>query len=164
MSILKILKYPNKKLRNIAKPVRNFNKKIKNIVNDMFETMYKKKGIGLAAIQVNINRQIIVIDKIYPLKNPIVLINPKIIKKNGKINIKEGCLSIPKYEYITHSRSQFITVKAFNISGKKILIRAESILSVCLQHEIDHLKGILFIDYLSSLKKNRIYKSFKKKI
>ncbi|CAL4323591.1 Peptide deformylase [Buchnera aphidicola (Periphyllus testudinaceus)] len=162
MSILKILKYPNIKLRNIAKPVTKFNKNLKKTVNDMFETMNKTNGIGLAAIQVQINRQIIIIDKIYPLKKPLVLINPKILKQSGKIYIKEGCLSIPKYEYITNSRSKFITVKAFNIFGKKIILHAKSILSVCIQHEIDHLKGILFIDYLSPLKRNRIEKKIKK--
>ncbi|WP_343183467.1 peptide deformylase [Buchnera aphidicola] len=163
MSILKIIQYPNKILRKISKPVKKFNKNIKEITEKMFETMYKKNGMGLAAIQINIKQQIIVIDKLYPLKKSIVLINPKIIKKSGKIYIKEGCLSIPKYEYVTNSRYKEIVVEAYNLVGKKFIIQANSILSVCIQHEIDHLKGILFIDYLSPLKKNRIKKNFKKK-
>ncbi|WP_343187699.1 peptide deformylase [Buchnera aphidicola (Periphyllus koelreuteriae)] len=163
MPILKIVQYPNKILRKISKPVKEFNKNIKEITEKMFETMYKKNGMGLAAIQINIKQQIIVIDKLYPLKKSIVLINPKIIKKSGKIYIKEGCLSIPKYEYITNSRYKEIVVEAYNLVGKKFILQANSVLSVCIQHEIDHLKGILFIDYLSPLKKNRIKKNFKKR-
>ncbi|MCW5197508.1 peptide deformylase [Buchnera aphidicola] len=163
MSIFKILKYPNKNLRKIAKPVQIFDKNIQNIVRKMFHTMYKKKGIGLAAIQVDIQLQIIVIDKIYPLKYPLVLINPKIQKKNGKIKIKEGCLSIPNYEYSINSRFKYITVSGYNAYGKNFILNAKSLLSVCIQHEIDHLNGTLFIDYLSSLKKNRIKKKLIKK-
>ncbi|CAL4323844.1 Peptide deformylase [Buchnera aphidicola (Chaitophorus populicola)] len=164
MSILKILKYPNKNLRKIAKPVTNFDTNIKNIVQKMFNTMYQKNGIGLAAIQVNIQLRIIVIDKIYPLNNPLVLINPKILKKNGKVTIKEGCLSIPNYEYIVHSRYKYITVSGYDIYGKNFILNTKSLLSVCIQHEIDHLNGKLFIDYLSPLKKNRINKKLIKKI
>ncbi|CAL4323584.1 Peptide deformylase [Buchnera aphidicola (Chaitophorus sp. 3695)] len=163
MHIFKILKYPDQNLRKIAKPVKIFDKKIQYIVKKMFQTMYKKKGIGLAAIQVNIQLQIIVIDKIYPLKYPLVLINPKIQKKNGKIKIKEGCLSIPNYEYEISSRFKNITVSGYDIYGKNFILDAEYLLSVCIQHEIDHLNGKLFIDYLSSLKKDRIKKKLIKK-
>ncbi|NIH16501.1 MAG: peptide deformylase [Buchnera aphidicola (Periphyllus lyropictus)] len=165
MSILKILKYPNIKLRKISKPVKNFNNDLKNIINNMLETMRKNNGIGLAAIQINIKLQIIVIEKIHPLKKVLILINPKIKKKSKKIiKIKEGCLSIPKYEYITNSRSKNILVKAYNKYGEKFFIKAKNMLSVCIQHEIDHLKGKLFIDYLSPLKKDRIDKYIMKKI
>lgn len=163
MSNLKILKYPNKNLRKIAKPVRNFDTKIQYIVKKMFYTMYKKKGIGLAAIQVNIQLQIIVIDRIYPLNNPIVLINPKIKKKNGNIKIKEGCLSIPNVEHSINTRFKYITVSGYDTYGKNFILHAKSLLAVCIQHEIDHLNGKLFIDYLSSLKKNRIKKKLIKK-
>ncbi|CAL4323552.1 peptide deformylase [Buchnera aphidicola] len=165
MKKLKILKYPNKKLRKIAKPVKKFDKKLKTLVKKMFYIMYKKQGIGLAAIQVNIPLQIIVIDKIHNLKNPLILINPKIKKKFGKIlKIEEGCLSIPKYRYITYVRKKYILVKAYDIYGKKFILHAQDILSLCIQHEIDHLKGKLFIDYLSLLKQNRIHKKLTKKI
>ncbi|CAL4323458.1 peptide deformylase [Buchnera aphidicola] len=159
MKKLKILKYPDKKLRKIAKPVKRFDQNLQNLVQEMLKIMYKKKGIGLAATQVNIPLQIIVIDKISDLKKPIILINPKIKKKFGKIlKIKEGCLSIPIYEYITYSRKKYITIKYYNIYGEKFFLNAKNILSLCIQHEIDHLKGKLFIDYLSPLKKNRINK------
>jgi peptide deformylase len=159
MNKFKILKYPDKKLRKISKPVKKFDKNLKNLVKEMFKIMYKKNGIGLAAIQLNISLQIIVIDKIHKLKKPIALINPKIKKKSGKIlKIPEGCLSVPKYRYITYSRSKNIFVKYYNLYGEKLFLNAEDILSVCIQHEIDHLHGKLFIDYLSPLKKNRIQK------
>ncbi|XBC42212.1 MAG: peptide deformylase [Buchnera aphidicola (Meitanaphis elongallis)] len=154
MSILKILQYPNNQLRIIAKPIKKINRSIKKIIDDMFETMYIKNGIGLAATQVNIPLQIIVVDKISELKKPLALINPKIVKKNGNISIKEGCLSIPNYQAIT-PRSSDIVVTAINYFGKKITINASSLLAICIQHEIDHLIGKLFIDYLSDSEKNK---------
>lgn len=162
MSVLKILKYPDDRLRIIAKPIWNVDKKIQTIIKNMFETMYYKNGIGLAATQVNIPLQIIVIDKIdSSLSNPLTLINPKIIKKNGFISTQEGCLSIPNY-YAQIPRADKITVSALNYFGKKIEINTSSILSICIQHEIDHLLGKLFIDYLSNLKQQRIMKKIKK--
>ncbi|AEO08828.1 peptide deformylase [Buchnera aphidicola str. Ak (Acyrthosiphon kondoi)] len=162
MSLLKILYYPDTRLRLIAKPVNEVNKKIKKIVNNMIDTMYQEEGIGLAATQVNIQLQIIVINTMEEEKNNLVLINPKIIKKEGNISIEEGCLSIPEYR-ASIPRYNYIKVQAINIYGEKIEIEAESILSICIQHEIDHLQGKLFIDYLSKFKRERIQKKIQKK-
>lgn len=118
--------------------------------------MYKEEGIGLAATQVNIQLQIIVVNTTKN-KNNLVLINPEIIKKEGNISIEEGCLSIPEYRAFV-PRSNYIKVQAINLYGEKIEIEAESIISICIQHEIDHLKGKLFIDYLSKFKRERIRK------
>ena len=161
MSVLKILEYPDKRLRIIAKPVLEVNKKIQIIIKNMFETMYYKDGIGLAATQVNIPLKIIVINKIDPLIHPLVLINPKIIKQSGTISTQEGCLSIPNYQ-ARITRFNKITVSALNYFGQKIELHINSILSICIQHEIDHLQGKLFIDYLSHLKQQRILKKIKK--
>lgn len=158
MSLLKILKYPDKRLRIIANPVIKINKYIKRIINDMFDTMYMQEGIGLAATQINIHLQIIVIHDCF-LKKPLTLINPIIKEKRGQINIEEGCLSIPTIKAIV-PRSKYIKIEALNYFGKKIEINANSLLSVCIQHEMDHLIGKLFIDYLSKLKKEHIKKIF----
>ncbi|AHG59905.1 peptide deformylase [Buchnera aphidicola] len=163
MSLLKILHYPDERLRLIAKPVHKINKQIQNIVNDMIDTMHQEEGIGLAAIQVNIPLQIIVISKIEQQKDYLILINPKIIKKEGKISIEEGCLSIPEYRAFV-PRADYIKVQAINLYGQKIEIEAHSIVSICIQHEIDHLKGKLFIDYLSQFKQERIKKKLQKSV
>ncbi|UNB92360.1 MAG: peptide deformylase [gamma proteobacterium endosymbiont of Trioza apicalis] len=147
MSILKLLIYPDKKLRKIAKPVKKINYVIKQNIKNMFKTMYKKKGIGLAATQININKQIIVIDISKNKNKNIVLINPIIINKYGDYSINEGCLSIPKY-YAYIKRAKKIIVKAININNKIYIFKAKNLLAVCIQHEIDHLLGRLFIDYL----------------
>lgn len=155
MNFLKILRYPDKRLRIIAKPIKNINNKIQNIINNMFYTMYFKKGIGLAATQVNIHKRIIVIDISENQNQKIVLINPIILEKSGKIKIEEGCLSIPdKREKII--RSKKIKIRAFNNYGVEFELEAQNLLAVCIQHEMDHLIGKLFIDYLSFIKK---YKS-----
>ncbi len=145
MSISKIITYPNKKLRQKSKKVIKFNNKLKIIVTNMFNTMYYFKGIGLAAIQININKSIIIID--LKKKKKIVLINPKIIKKSGSIVTQEGCLSIPNFFY-SIKRYNKIHVKAKNINGKKIKLKSKGLLSICIQHEIDHTKGKLFVDYI----------------
>ncbi|WP_367679834.1 peptide deformylase [Buchnera aphidicola] len=144
---MKILLYPDKKLRKKAKPVQKINEKIKIIINNMFKTMLYNEGIGLAATQVDIHLQIIVIGKINNLCNPFALINPKIIKKSGYTSIEEGCLSIPKKKFFV-PRYKKIKVKGINEKGKKIIFTAESLLSICIQHEIDHLIGKLILDYL----------------
>ncbi|ALD15420.1 peptide deformylase [Buchnera aphidicola (Aphis glycines)] len=163
MSVLKILQYPNSQLRCIAQPVSIITKEIKTFTYNMLDTMYENEGIGLAATQVNVQLQIVVISKENFKQDHLILINPKIIEKKGNVSIQEGCLSIPEYRDFV-PRSDYIKVKATNLFGKEIEIEAKSILSICIQHEIDHLKGILFIDYLSSLKKERIKKKFQKKI
>lgn len=161
MSILNILNYPDKKLRTIAKSVKIFGKKISFIVNDMFDTMYHANGIGLAATQVNIHVRIIVVDISEKKNQPLVMINPIIIKKSGSISLEEGCLSIPNQRaYI--KRHQTIQVSALDVSGNFFQIKAKNLLSICIQHEIDHLNGKLFIDYLSAIKRHMIYKKAKK--
>ena len=161
MSVLKILQYPDPRLRLIAQPINIITKEIKKLAYNMLDTMYIKEGIGLAATQVNVQLQIIVISKENCEKEHLILINPEIIEKKGTISIQEGCLSIPEYRAFIQ-RSDYIKLKAINLSGKEIQMETNSILSICIQHEIDHLKGKLFIDYLSSLKKERIQKKIKK--
>lgn len=161
MSVLKILRYPNQQLRLIAKPVIKINSKVHNIIDNMIETMHQEEGIGLAATQVDIQLQIVVISKLDQKKDNLILINPKIIEKKGSISIEEGCLSIPEYRAFV-PRSNYIKVQALNSHGNNIEIEANSLLSICIQHEVDHLQGKLFIDYLSELKKSRIQKKIKK--
>jgi len=162
MSVLKILKYPDKRLRIVAKPILEVNKKIQIIIKSMFETMHAKDGIGLAATQVNIPLKIIVIDKIDKLLHPLALINPQIVRKSGTISTQEGCLSIPDYQ-AKIPRFNNIIISALDYFGQKIELHANSILSICIQHEMDHLIGKLFIDYLSNLKQQRILKKIKKR-
>lgn len=161
MSILQILYYPDIKLRKTARPVFCISSDIQKIISDMFETMYFYKGIGLAATQVNINQQIIVIDLYKKNQKKLVFINPCIIYKTGSISIEESCLSIPKIQEIV-PRSKTIKVQSLNEYGKLFEIEANDLLSICIQHEIDHLMGKLFIDYLSPLKIKRIHKKITK--
>ncbi|MCR3754965.1 MAG: peptide deformylase [Candidatus Westeberhardia cardiocondylae] len=148
MSLLNIILYPDKRLRKIAKPVKKTNYKTKTIIKNMFETMYFFSGIGLAATQVNINKQIIVIDISEKKNQGIVLINPIILQKQGKTGIQEGCLSIPK-KYGFVQRYKILKIKALNQYGKYFELKTQNLLSICIQHEIDHLIGKLFIDYLN---------------
>jgi len=161
--ILNILKYPDKRLRTIAKPVVSVDETIKQPVKDMFETMYEATGIGLAATQVNFHQRIIVIDISDQCNEPICLINPEIIEESGEIQCEEGCLSVPDYYEIVF-RANDIKVKALNQNGESFELEASEMLSVCIQHEIDHLDGILFIDYLSKLKQKRLEKKTEKKV
>ena len=161
--ILNILKYPDKRLRTIAKPVVSVDETIKQQVKDMFETMYEAPGIGLAATQVNFHQRIIVIDISDQCNEPICLINPEVIEKSGEIQWEEGCLSVPDY-YENVIRANDIKVKALNQHGKKFELEASEMLSVCIQHEIDHLNGILFVDHLSKLKQKRLKKKTEKKV
>ncbi len=147
MSILKILIYPNKKLRRKTKKIKRFDNKLKYTVSNMFKTMYHYKGIGLAAIQININKSIIIIDTTEKQNNGLLLINPKIIKKSGFIKTKEGCLSIPNFFYYI-KRFNYLYLLAKDINGNNIKLETKGLLSVCIQHEIDHIKGKLFIDYI----------------
>lgn len=162
MSILKILYYPDQRLRNIATAVSKISQNTKKIITDMFDTMYFAQGIGLAATQVNIHQQIIVIDlNLNNNHQQLVLINPIIIERSGIINGIEGCLSIPKIRE-TISRSKKITINALDQYGNKFNMEANNLLSICIQHEIDHLLGKLFIDYLSPLKIHKIHKKIQK--
>ena len=161
--ILNILKYPDKRLRTIAKPVVSVDETIKQQVKDMFETMYEAPGIGLAATQVNFHQRIIVIDVSEQCNEPICLINPEVIEKSGEIQWEEGCLSVPDY-YENVIRANDIKVQALNQHGKTFELEASEMLSVCIQHEIDHLDGILFVDHLSKLKQKRLKKKTEKKV
>ena len=155
MTILKILTYPDPRLYKIAKPVKKINKLHKDLIKNMTHTMYDSNGIGLAATQVDFHERIIVIDISEEKNNLIVLINPDILERTGSQVYQEGCLSVPKvFEKV--ERSEKIKGKALDHDGKYFDFEADGLLSVCIQHEIDHLDGKVFVDYLSSLKKNRI--------
>ena len=161
--ILDILKYPDKRLRTIAKPVVSVDETIRQQVKDMFETMYEAPGIGLAATQVNFHQRIIVMDISDQCNEPICLINPEVIEKSGEIQWEEGCLSVPDY-YENVIRANDIKVQALNQHGETFELEASEMLSVCIQHEIDHLNGILFVDHLSKLKQKRLKKKTTKKV
>jgi peptide deformylase len=158
---LPILHYPDKRLRTIAKKVSKVDDEIRLLVKNMFETMYDAPGIGLAATQVDHHERIIVIDITNDKSNPICLINPEIIEKDGEIEWEEGCLSVPKY-YESVKRANKIKVRALNEMGETYEIEADELLSVCIQHEMDHLNGILFVDHLSKLKQRRLLEKLKK--
>ena len=157
MAILDILHYPDKRLRTVAKPVEIVDNSIKKLVDDMFETMYTAPGIGLAATQVDVHQQVIVIDLSEEKNQPLCLINPEIIAQEGTESCDEGCLSVPEiYEAV--ERSEKVTVRAMDQNGDEFTLQADEMLAVCIQHEIDHLKGKLFVDYLSPLKQQRLKK------
>jgi len=155
VSTLAILEFPDKRLRKQAKKVTEINHTIRSLVDDLFETMYEAKGVGLAATQVNIHQRIIVIDVSEDKDEPLCLINPQIIFEEGKEESEEGCLSVPNFfENVT--RAETIKVKAQDKEGIEFELEADGLLAVCIQHEIDHLEGKLFVDYISALKRNRI--------
>jgi peptide deformylase len=157
MAILDILHYPDKRLRKVAEPVTNVDESIRKLVEDMLETMYAAPGIGLAATQVDVHQQIIVIDVSEDKKQPLCFINPEIIAEEGTEKCDEGCLSVPDI-YETVERAEKVTVKALDRNGDEFTLQADGLLAVCIQHEIDHLKGKLFVDYLSPLKFQRMKK------
>ena len=161
MAILDILHFPDPRLRNKAKPVALVDGSIRRLVDDMFETMYQAPGIGLAATQVNVAKQVIVIDLSEEKNQPLCLINPEILEKDGEEQMEEGCLSVPGvYEPVI--RAAHIRVRALDRTGEPFELEADDLLAVCIQHEVDHLDGKLFVDYLSSLKRQRIRKKLEK--
>ncbi len=162
MARLAILEYPDPRLRIRAEPVTKFDAEVQKLVADMFETMYAAPGIGLAATQVNVHKRILVCDVATEGKQPYCLINPEIIHAEGHTNAEEGCLSVPEfYDYI--DRAALIRVRAFDPQGRQFELQAEGLLAVCVQHEMDHLEGKLFVDYLSELKRERLKKKASKK-
>ena len=164
MTIKKILVEPNKLLRKVSQPVKEVTKEIQRLMDDMLETMYSANGIGLAAIQVGIPKNLIVIDLLTKekKKDPIFFVNPKIIKKSTRMTkYEEGCLSIPNLFAVVQRPSE-CEVEYLDYKGKKKILKATGLLATCIQHEIDHLKGILFIDYLSKLKRDIILKKLSK--
>ena len=161
MTKLNILRFPDKRLRIKAKKVVEIDENIRILVADMFETMTNADGIGLAATQINFHQQIVVIDISKERNQPLCLINPKIIKESGHSDYEEGCLSVPEYKAMI-TRAENITVEALNENGEKFELEADGLLATCIQHELDHLKGKLFVDYLSKLKQQRLKKRFEK--
>jgi peptide deformylase len=161
MALLDILIYPDKRLREIAKPVDAVDAEVLTLLDDMLETMYDAPGIGLAATQVGVNRRIVVIDVSEHKDAPLTLINPEILESTGAGVGEEGCLSIPGvYEDV--ERSAEIRFRALDRNGESYEMDADGLLAVCVQHEVDHLDGKLFVDYLSALKRNRIRKKMLK--
>ncbi len=156
MALLPILTYPDPRLHTVAKPVQAVDARIRQLIADMFETMYEAHGIGLAATQVNVHERLIVIDISEGRDQPLVLINPEIVwaSPEKKIN-DEGCLSVPGI-YDGVERHERVHVRALDADGKEQLIEAEGLLAICIQHEMDHLMGKVFVEYLSPLKRNRI--------
>ncbi len=161
MAILEILEYPDPRLRTRAEPVTEFNEALQRQIDDMFETMYKAPGIGLASTQVDFHQQLIVIDTSDEKDQPLVLINPKITKETGGEVHEEGCLSFPGV-YAKVERAAEIRVEALDREGNPFTLDAHDLLAVCIQHEMDHIQGKLFVDYLSPLKRDRIKKKLKK--
>lgn len=161
MPQLEILTHPDLRLRQIAKPVSQVDKRIQQLVDDMFETMYEAPGIGLAATQVNVHKRVVVIDVSDNKDDPRVFINPKIIELHGEEEMEEGCLSVPGFQEVV-KRAEFITVTALDKDGQSFELETGGLLAVCVQHEIDHLNGKLFTDYLSKLKQRRIRKKLEK--
>ncbi|MBE4372388.1 peptide deformylase [Vibrio parahaemolyticus] len=155
MSVLQVLTFPDDRLRTVAKPVDAVTPEIQKIVDDMIETMYDEEGIGLAATQVDIHKRIVVIDISETRDEPMVLINPEILEKRGEDGIEEGCLSVPGARALV-PRAAEVTVKALDRDGKEFTFEADDLLAICVQHELDHLQGKLFVDYLSPLKRKRI--------
>ena len=155
MAKLTILNYPDPRLYTVAKPVQDVNDDIRQLICDMAETMYAAPGIGLAATQVDKHIQLLLVDTSKEQNNLQVFINPKIVAKNGLQDYEEGCLSLPGV-YETVTRAEKITVEALDANGKKFKLNADGLLSVCIQHEMDHLLGKVFVEYLSPLKRNRI--------
>ena len=155
MALLNILRYPDARLHKSASPVTVFDEPLKRLVRDMAETMYTAPGIGLAATQVDVHKQVIVIDVSERRDSLVVLVNPEIVEAIGLSDIEEGCLSLPSI-YETLERAERVKVRAHDQNGNPFTLEAQGLLAVCIQHEMDHLKGKVFIEYLSQLKQQRI--------
>ena len=161
MTTLNILRFPDPRLRNVARPVKQVDDAIRKLADEMLETMYAAPGIGLAATQVNVDKRVIVIDVSEDRGQPLYLINPEILELEGVEQMEEGCLSVPGV-YETVQRADKVRVRALGRDGKPFEMVADDLLAVCIQHEIDHLDGKLFVDYLSQLKRARIRKKLEK--
>ena len=161
MALLDILHYPDPRLRNVAAPIETVDAAVQQLVDDMLETMYDAIGIGLAATQVNVHKRLLVADVSEDKSEPYCFINPEIVWRDGVEEMDEGCLSVPGV-YETVVRADKIRVKALDRDGEPFELETDGLLAVCIQHEIDHLDGKLFIDYLSGLKRSRIRKKMEK--
>jgi len=162
MAKLTILEYPDPRLRTKAAPVAVVDGTIRQLVDDMFETMYAAKGIGLAATQVNVHQRVLVTDVSVDHTEPIVFINPQILEREGTTEAEEGCLSVPGVYDMLRTRSERVRVRALDRAGQPFERELDGLLAVCVQHEMDHLEGKLFVDYLSDLKRERIRKKLDK--
>ena len=161
MALLEILKYPDPRLRTVAKPVAEVTDELRQLIEDMLETMYAAPGIGLAATQVDFHERLLIIDITEDKTQPLCFINPEILEMSGSIENDEGCLSVPEV-YESVERAEHIRVKALDKDGKEFELEAEGLLAVCIQHEMDHLEGKLFVDYLSQLKRSWLKKKLSK--
>jgi peptide deformylase len=161
MAMLEILHFPDPRLRTKATPVPVVDDQLRTLVDDMLKTMYAAPGIGLAATQVNVHKRVVVIDLSKEQDQPLVLINPEIIMQQGVEEMEEGCLSVPGV-YESVERADRVRVRALDRDGRTFDLEADGLLAVCIQHEIDHLNGKLFVDYLSQLKRQRIRKKLEK--
>jgi len=163
MALLNILRYPDARLHKTAAPVTVFDESLKKLVRDMAETMYAAPGIGLAAAQVDVHKQVIVIDVSERHDSLVVLVNPEIVDASGISDIEEGCLSVPGV-YDIVERAERVKVRAFDHNGKPFTLEAQGLLAVCIQHEMDHLKGKVFVEYLSQLKQQRVRAKLAKQV
>ncbi|MDN7128008.1 peptide deformylase [Pseudidiomarina terrestris] len=161
MTNLTILKYPDERLRTVAEPITSVDDSLRETIDAMFETMYDSNGVGLAATQVNVHKRLFISDCSEDQNEPLVFINPEITEKDGLFANEEGCLSFPGV-YAKVERAEKITVTALDRNGETFTMNAEGLLAICIQHEIDHLNGKLFVDYLSPLKRDRIRKKLEK--
>lgn len=161
MAILNIIEFPDPRLRTLAKAVEEVDEGIRQLAADMLETMYTAPGIGLAATQVNVHQQVLVLDVSDERDQPMVFINPEILVKDGFQTYEEGCLSVPGI-YAEVQRAEEIRVRALNEKGESFELEAHGLLAICIQHEMDHLQGKLFVDYLSPLKRQRVKKKLEK--
>ena len=161
MNLLKVLRFPDERLRSIAKPISEFNAGLQTQIDNMLETMYHEKGIGLAATQVDYHHQLIVMDLQDEVERPKVFINLEITASSGHFANEEGCLFVPGI-YADVERAELVTIKALDRGGNAFTLEADGLFAICLQHELDHLKGKLFVDYLSPLKRQRIKQKLEK--
>jgi peptide deformylase len=161
MAILQILQYPDERLHTVAMPVPEVTDATRKLISDMAETMYAAPGVGLAATQVNVHQQIVVMDTSETQGHLLVFVNPEIVSSSGESVYEEGCLSVPGiYEKIR--RAECVTVRALNMHGESFTLEADGLLAICIQHEVDHLKGKVFVEYLSQLKQSRLRNKLKK--
>lgn len=161
MAILDILRFPDPRLRNQAQRVTHVDARVQRLVDDMLQTMYEAPGIGLAATQVDVALRVVVVDVSEDRSQPLVLVNPEIVEVEGEEEMDEGCLSVPGF-YETVRRAERVRVRALDRHGEPLELAADGLLAVCIQHEIDHLDGKLFVDYLSNLKRQRIRQKLEK--
>lgn len=162
MALLEIIEFPDERLRTVAKPVSVFDTALQQLVEDMFETMYAAPGIGLAATQVNVHKQLIVMDLSEDKNQRRVFINPRIVRSEGEQVYQEGCLSVPGV-YADVKRAEQLTLEAQDASGQTFTLEADGLLAVCIQHEMDHLAGKVFVDYLSPLKRQLVKRKMDKR-